>query len=121
MTSEAEHAAIGGDPPGDRTGAERLMRELDAVEQRLDPRPVRRGRLLADLVTVGILAPIAFVLDWHASRPLLLLTLMALGVGLNRLVPRLLTRSLRRRREHLLDEYERAGEESVARPETGPS
>jgi len=104
------------DPP-----VERLIRELDAVEARLDPAPVRRGRLWADLITVGLLAPIAFVLDWHASRPLLLLFLMAAGIGLNRLVPYLTTRSLRRRREALLKEYERLTGARVAFGEEAPA
>jgi hypothetical protein len=46
--------------------------------------------------------------------------LMAVGIGLNRMVPRLLTRSLRRRREKLLEEYERITAETVASDDGAP-
>ena len=57
--------------------------------------------MIADLVTVVILAPIAVSLDWHASQPILILALMLAGLCLNRLFPLLSERTLRRERDQL--------------------
>lgn len=91
----------------DRRTAE-LLQRLDAVEARLDPRPHRRGRLVADLATVGVLAPVAIYADWHASHPILLFGLMLLGIGLNHLIPFLTRWSLRRERDRLVERYAQA-------------
>jgi len=86
---------------GERGTATKLA-ELDTIEARLDPEGRRRGRLTADLLTIAVLAPISIALDWHATRPMLMLTLMVVGVGLNHTIPLLTERSLRKKRAQLL-------------------
>lgn len=106
----------------DDTDADELLRRLDVVEAGLDPGPLRRGRLTADLATVAFLAPIAIYLDWHATRPFLLLGLMLAGVGLNRLIPFLTRRSLLQERDRITGAAGRlAGEQDSTRSPTADS
>lgn len=89
----------------DESTTARLARVAE-IEAEIDPSRRRRGRIVADLVTVGIVAPIAVALDFHVTRPFLLLALMAGALAVNRLVPLLTERRLRRERNRLLAEPE---------------
>ena len=86
---------------GDDELAARVERVAE-IDRRIDPAHRRRGRVVADLITVGALAPISIALDWHATRPFVMLALMAGALAVNRLVPLLTERKLRREREELL-------------------
>lgn len=81
-----------------------LLERLNAVEARLDPAPLRRGRVVGDVVTILIVVPLAAILDLEFTRPAILLSLMALAVGLHRLIPHIARTSLRRERDRLSDE-----------------
>lgn len=85
-----------------RTSA--LLDRLDEIEARLDPEAHRNGRVIADLITVSVCAPLAVFFDWHASRPFLLFGLMVAGLVLNRLIPVVNGYALRRERDQLCDE-----------------
>jgi hypothetical protein len=54
------------------------------------------------VVTVGVAAPLAIALDFHVTRPLLMLALMCAALALNHLVPRITERRLRAERQRLL-------------------
>lgn len=83
-----------------------LLEKLDAIEARLDPRPVKRGQLIADLVTVGVIGSAGLLLDWHVTHPAVLLAFLVSATGLNRLVLFVARRSLRREREALTAQYD---------------
>ena len=83
-----------------------LLDRLDAIEARLDPRPVKRGQLIADLLTVGSIGSVALLLDWQVTHPVLLLASLVFATGLNRLIRFVARRSLRREREELTARYD---------------
>ena len=83
-----------------------LLEQLDAIEARLDPRPVKRGQLIADLLTVGAIVSAALLLDWHVTHPALLLAFLVSATALNRLILFVARRSLRREREELTAPYD---------------
>lgn len=85
----------------DEATAARLDRVAE-IEARLDPSLRRRGRLIADLVTVAVGAPLAIAFDFHVTRPFVLLGLMGGALALNHLVPLILERRLRGERNQLL-------------------
>jgi hypothetical protein len=98
----------------DDPSAEFLLERLDAIEVRLDPQPHRRGRLMADLLTVGVIVVLAVFFDWRITHPLLLLVLLLSATGLNRLIPLLTRRALLRERDRITARYE-----SIASQESG--
>ena len=84
-----------------------LFERLNAIEAELDPAPFQRGRLWADAITLILLTPFGFLLEWELNnRPLVLLLLLLSAVGLNRLVPFLLRTRLRRERDRLVEEID---------------
>jgi hypothetical protein len=80
------------------------MERVAEIEAQIDPTLRRRGRVVADLVTIAVLVLLAFVLDLHVTHPIALLSLMASALGLNHFVPRVTERRLRRERQRLLAE-----------------
>lgn len=87
--------------PRDASTAARLDRVAE-IEAKIDPDLRRRGRIVADLITVGVGAPLAIALDFHVTRPLLMLALMCVALALNHVVPRITERRLRAERQRLL-------------------
>jgi len=85
----------------DDATAARLER-IAEIEARIDPELRRRGRLIADLVTIAVVAPVAIAFDFHVERPLVMLALMGVAVALNHLIPRITERRLRAERQRLL-------------------
>lgn len=83
-----------------------LLDRLNAIEARLDPGPLKRGRLVADVATVVVAGSVGWILDWQVSHPMFLLGVLLTATGLNHLIPNLARRSLRRERERLTVEYE---------------
>lgn len=77
------------------------MDRLAEVEARLDTAPLQRGRRVADLVTVAVVATVAIATGWTIVHPLLLLGLLLAATGLNRGIPYVRRRALRRERERL--------------------
>lgn len=94
-----------GDPPTDARTA-KLLDELEALEDRLDPRPARSGERLADLLMFAVVAFFALVLGAELKYPLLLITLLIAARGLSRLVPFLRNRSLRADRDRLVGPHD---------------
>ena len=90
----------------DDSRAALLLERLDAIEARLDPLPVKRGQLIADLLTVGAIGSAALLLDWHVTHPALLLAFLVSATGLNRLILFVARRSLRGEREELTARYD---------------
>lgn len=88
------------------------MERLAEIEARIDPTLRRRGRVIADLVTVAVVAPVMIAFDLHVTRPLVMLGLMCGALALNHLVPMITERRLRRERSRLLSDVE------ARRPET---
>ena len=80
----------------------KLLEELAAIEDRLDPTPARSGERLADLLTVAVVGVVALVLDVELRYPLLLIGLLIAARGLSHLVPFLRNRSLRASRDRLV-------------------
>jgi hypothetical protein len=97
----------------DETAA-RLDRVAE-IEARIDPSLRRRGRIVADVVTVAVVAPLAIAFDFHVTRPFVMLALLLGALGLNHLVPLITERRLRGERQRLL-----AGAE-LPQPETDRS
>ena len=106
--SEKESSETRGAPVGTskarRTAA--LFEDLNAVESRLDPAPARRGQVIADLVTVALLAVAVLAVGVPIERPILLASLLVLGALTTRGIRRLLGRRLRRERDRLLDDLD---------------
>lgn len=92
---------------GDDPRVESLIERLNAIEARLDPRPLRRGRLMADLLTLAVIVVLAVFFDWRITHPLLLLALLLFATGLNRLVPLLTRRALHRERDRITARHQR--------------
>lgn len=92
-----------GDRVGEPKSTEALVERVRELDLRLDPEPSRRGRLIADLVTVGLIAPVLVAWDVHIRAPALLVGLLFGGLLLRRLGSHVATRGLRRERDHLLD------------------
>ena len=84
--------------------AARLVDDLAAIEDRLDPAPAKQGQLLADVITLALVATLWVVVDGNVRYPLLLATLLVAARGVHRLLPLFLQRSLRRERDRLLGE-----------------
>lgn len=82
--------------------AARLLDEVAAIEDRLDPMPAKRGQRLADLITLALVAELFLLLDGELRYPLLLVALLVAAGVLNRTLTALTTRSLRRDRDRLL-------------------
>lgn len=89
------------DERDERTG--RLLDEIAAIEDRLDPRPRRRGQRLADLALLVLIGAATILLDLELRYPILLIGLLFAGRGLTHLVARASGRSLRRERDRLLE------------------
>jgi hypothetical protein len=85
----------------DEATAARLQRVAE-IEAQIDPSLRRRGRIVADLVTIAIVTPLAIAFDFHVTRPLALLVLVGAALALNRLVPIITERRLRADRTRLL-------------------
>ena len=85
----------------DEATAARLDR-LAEIEAKLDPSLRRRGRIVADLVTIAVVTPLVIAFDFHVTRPFLMLALMGAALALNHLVPLLTERRLRAERNRLL-------------------
>lgn len=89
----------------DEAAAARIDR-VAQIEAKLDPSLRRRGRIVADLVTIAVVAPLAIVFDFHVTRPFVMLALMGAALALNRLVPLVMERRLRAERNRLLSAAE---------------
>lgn len=76
------------------------------IEGQIDPDLRRRGRIVADLVTIAVVAPLAIAFDLHITRPGVMLALMGGALALNHLVPLITERRLRAERRRLLSEAE---------------
>jgi len=85
--------------------AARLARVAE-IEAEIDPGPRRRGRVIADLITVAIVTPFMLAFDLHISHPFVMLGLMAAALAVNHAVPRITQRRLRRERTDLLAQVE---------------
>ena len=85
----------------DESTAARLERVAE-IEARIDPSLRRRGRIVADLVTICVVAPLAIALDFHVTRPLVMLALICAALALNHVVPLITERHLRAERQRLL-------------------
>jgi len=85
----------------DRSTEARLHR-IAEIEAKIDPTLRRRGRVIADLITVAIVAPLAITFDFHVTRPLVMLGLLGGALALNHVVPRITERRLRAERTRLL-------------------
>ena len=85
----------------DEATAARLER-LAEIEAKLDPGLRRRGRIVADLLTIAVVTPLAIAFDFHVNRPFVMLALMGVALALNHLVPLVTERRLRRERTLLL-------------------
>lgn len=83
------------------------LERVAEIEARIDPGPRRRGRIIADLITVAVIGPFMLGFDLHITRPFMMLGLMSTALALNHLVPLITERRLRRERERLLGELER--------------
>lgn len=94
----------------DEATAARLER-VAQIEARIDPSPRRRGRVIADLVTIAVVAPLAIAFDFHVTRPFVMLSLMGGALALNHLLPLVWQWRLRGERNRLLSGAE------VARPD----
>jgi len=92
----------------DEATASRIDRVAE-IEARIDPTLRRRGRIIADLVTIGVIAPLAITFDFHVTRPFVLLALVGGALALNHLVPLITERRLRRERSRLLGEGDVGG------------
>lgn len=89
----------------DEATAARIDR-VAAIEAQIDPSRRRTGRILADLVTIAVIAPVAIALDFHVTRPFVMLALLGGALALNHLVPLITERRLRAERTRLLAETE---------------
>ncbi len=85
----------------DEATAARLDRVAE-IEAKIDPTVRRRGRVIADLVTIALVVPLAITLDFHVTRPLIMLALLAAALALNHLLPLVTERRLRAERQRLL-------------------
>jgi len=85
----------------DEATAARLERVAE-IEARIDPSLRRRGRIIADLVTIAVAAPLMMALDFHVTRPFVMLALLGTALALNRLVPLDTERRLRAERQRIL-------------------
>jgi hypothetical protein len=85
----------------DDATAARLDRVAE-IEAKIDPSLRRRGRIVADLVTIAVVIPLAITFDFHVTRPVLMLALMGAALALNHLVPLITERRLRAERQRLL-------------------
>jgi hypothetical protein len=85
----------------DESTAARLDRVAE-IEAKIDPTLRRRGRIVADLVTVAVVAPLSIALDFHVTRPFVMLALMGAALALNHVVPMITERRLRAERQRLL-------------------
>ncbi len=92
----------------DEAIAARLDRVAE-IEAQIDPGLRRRGRVIADLVTLGVLVPLAIAFDLHVTHPFFMLALMGGALALNHLLPRVTERRLRRERKRLLAGAEAEG------------
>jgi len=95
----------------DEAMAARLAR-VDEIEAEIDPSLRRRGRIIADVVTLAVVTPLSIAFDLHVTHPFGMLTLMGVAIALNHVVPLVTERRLRAERERLLTEAE------VSRSET---
>ncbi|MDH3205788.1 MAG: hypothetical protein OEO79_04210 [Gemmatimonadota bacterium] len=75
---------------------------VDEIEAQIDPTLRRRGRIVADVITLGIVTPLSIAFDLHVTHPFGMLALMGAGLALNRVVPLVTERQLRAERERLL-------------------
>lgn len=89
----------------DEAIASRIDRVAE-IEAQIDPSLRRRGRVVADLVTLAVVTPIAMAFDFHVTRPSLMVSLMAAALALNQLIPLITERRLRGERKRLLTEAE---------------
>lgn len=78
------------------------MERVAEIEAQIDPGLRRRGRIIADLVTLAIVGPLGIALDLHVRHPVVMLGLMGGALALNHLVPRITERRLRGERKRLL-------------------
>jgi hypothetical protein len=85
----------------DDATAARLDRVAE-IEAKIDPSLRRRGRIIADLVTIAVATPLAIAFDFHVTRPFVMLALMGAALALNHLVPLITERRLRAERQRLL-------------------
>jgi len=85
----------------DEAIAARLDR-VDEIEAQIDPSLRRRGRLVADVVTIAVITPLSIAFDLHVTHPFGMLGLMGVAIGLNHGVPLVTERRLRAERERLL-------------------
>jgi len=85
---------------------ESVLDALDAVEERLDPSPARRGQRIADALTVLMLVGAVMVLGLPLARPSLLAGLLAGAAGVTRLARHLRLRRLITARDRLLEGLE---------------
>ena len=72
------------------------------IEAQIDPTLRRRGRIIADVITISIVVPLGVAFDFHVNRPFVLLALMGGALALNHLLPRITERRLRAERTRLL-------------------
>ena len=87
----------------DEATAARIERVAE-IEARIDPSLRRRGRIVADLVTLAVVTPLAIAFDLHVTRPFVMLALVSAALALNHLVPLITERRLRGERKRLLAE-----------------
>jgi hypothetical protein len=99
----------------DEATAARLERVAE-IEARIDPGLRRRGRLVADLVTIAVAAPLMVALDLHVTRPFVMLSLLGAALALNHLVPLFTERQLRAERQRLLARSDTAETETSSGP-----
>jgi Flp pilus assembly protein TadB len=99
------------DAKDDRTEA--LLDELAALEDRLDPTPVRRGHLVADVVLLVMVVLLGAALNWQLRNLWILAVLLVVVGGARRLIPHLTQRSLRKERDRLLEASNDAVEPSA--------
>lgn len=81
--------------------AARLER-LAEIEAQIDPSLRRRGRIVADVVTLAVLIPLSLAFGLHVTHPVWLLALMGGALALNHVVPLITERRLRAERKRLL-------------------
>jgi len=86
------------------------------IEAQIDPNLRRRGRIIADVITMAVLVPLSIAFDLHITHPFVMLALMGGALGLNHLVPLVTERRLRGERKRLLAGAEAHGSETGRDP-----
>ena len=85
--------------------ARALFDQINALETRLTPAPVTRRRRLLDAASLVLLLPVAALLDWNISHPILLLMVGSNVFG-HVILPYLQGRKLRRERDRLISRHD---------------